>query len=480
VFVFLICGKGFSQTSAIDYSQLKFSADTVKKAIDDLTLELSLKHPGFYRYTSKDEFRKFNDSIKSTFVDSLTELESYLKLKAVVGKIHCLHTGITLPAEYVTYLNNQPNLIPLQIWFKNNRAFIVKNISGNDSLLPGDEIISINRHSVEQILNQLLALIPSDGFNLTLKYRALYLQFPTWYRLMDAEEKFTVVVSRKGLLSTVELTGEKYNQLACDGFLKEPVRPKQLEFRIDGQTAVLTIHSFAKTNIEKGGQHFRPFIEDVFSELERNHIQQLIVDLRDNTGGSDPNAVFFTSYFFDKPFRFWDRIEVTEAIAKQIKGPKLKAFYRVPVQKNSIWLWQKGRFTNEFDFYTEQLPAKKPWRGKTYILMNGFCMSSCADVIAVLSYNKKAIFIGEETGGAYEGNNSGMIPETSVDPFHFTLTVPLQKFYNAVDLSNRQGRGVLPDYTLDPDLNDIIGGEDLYMKKLMELTVTGTSRKHCR
>jgi len=280
-------------------------------------------------------------------------------------------------------------------------------------------------------------------------------------------------VSRKEVLSTVELTGEKYNRLISDGFLKEPERPKQLEFRIDGQTAVLTINTFAKTNIEKGGQHFRPFIENVFSELERNHIQQFIVDLRDNTGGSDPNAVFFTSYFFDKPFRYWDRIEVTEAIAKQIKGPKLKAFYRVPVQKDSIWLWQKGRFTNEFDFYTEQSPAKRPWRGKTYILINGFCMSSCADVIAVLSYNKKAILIGEETGGAYEGNNSGMIPETSVDPFHFTLTVPLQKFYNAVDLSNRQGSGVLPDYPVNPDIKDIIGGEDLYMRKVMELTVMG-------
>jgi C-terminal processing protease CtpA/Prc len=443
-----------------------------------LTLELSIKHPGFYRYTSKVQFTEFNDSIKASIRDSLTELESYLKLKAVVGKIHCLHTGITLPAQYVTYLNNQPNLIPLKIWFKNNRAFIAENFSGNDGLLPGDEIISINRHSVEQILNQLLALIPSDGFNLTLKYRALYLQFPTWYRLMDAEEKFTVVVSRKGLLSTVELIGKKYNLLAGDDFLKEPERLKQLEFKIDGEIAVLTIHSFAKTNIEKGGQHFRPFIENVFSELERNHIQHFIVDLRDNNGGSDPNAVFFTSYFFDKPFRYWDRIEVTEAIAKQIKGPKLKAFYRVPVQKDSIWLWQKGRFTNEFDFYTEQLPAKKPWRGKTYILMNGFSMSSCADVIAVLSFNKKATLIGEETGGAYEGNNSGMIPETSVDPFHFTLTVPLQKFYNAVDLSNRQGRGVLPDYPVNPDLKDIIGGEDLYMKKLTELKVTETGYKN--
>jgi len=44
-------------------------------------------------------------------------------------------------------------------------------------------------------------------------------------------------------------------------------------------------------------------------------------------------------------------------------------------------------------------------------------MSSCADVVAILSYNKKALFIGDETGGGYQGNNSGMTPETKVQPF---------------------------------------------------------------
>jgi len=459
----------YAQVPGSGYARLKFSADTVRFAIDDITRELSVKQPGFYRYTSKDEFKKFNDSVKSTIRDSLTELESYLKLKSVVTKIHCLHTGLNLPQDYKDYLNGQPNLIPLQVWFNKDQAFIVKNFSGNDSLLPGDEIISINGQTIEEILHQLFALIPSDGYDLTMKYRALYLQFPTWFRLINLTEKYKLVINRGGIRSTVFIQGKRFNDLATDGFLKEPVLPKQLEFKIVNQTGILVIHSFAKTMIEKGNQHFKPFIEYVFNELEKYHIQNLIVDLRDNTGGSDPFAEYFTSYFFDKPFRYWDRIEVTEAIAKQIKGVALKAFYRTPVQKDSIWLWQKARHTNEFDFYTEQEPAGNPYKGKTYILINGFCMSSCADVAAVLSYNKKAILIGEETGGAYEGNNSGMMPETEIDPFHFTLTVPLQKYYNAVDLSNHNGRGVMPDQPIYSDIKDLVVGTDLDMNHALDL-----------
>ena len=448
---------------------MKFSADTVRFAIDDITRELSIKQPGFYRYTSKEEFKKFNDSLKSTIKDSLTELESYLKLKSVVSKIHCLHTGLSLPKDYKDFLNSQSNLVPLQVWFTENKAFVVKNFSGNNALAPGDEIMSIDGQSVEAILYRLLPLIPADGFNLTMKYRALYLQFPTWFRLIHQGTTYSLVVSHKGLLSTVQIQGKKFDELAADGFLKEPDLSKQLEFRMVNGTGMLIIHSFARSMIEKGNQHFRLFIEKVFSELEKNQVQDLIVDLRDNTGGSDPYAEYFTSYFFDKPFRYWDRIEVTEAIAKQIRGLAIRAFYRVPVQKDSIWLWQKGRHTDEFDFYTEQLPAPTPYKGRAFILINGFCMSSCADVAAVLSYNKKAILIGEETGGAYEGNNSGMMPETHIEPFHFTLTVPLQKYYNAVDLSHHDGRGVMPDFPVYPEIQEIMEGKDLEMNQALHL-----------
>jgi hypothetical protein len=441
----------------------KFSADTVKQSIDDITKELSLKQPGFYRYTSRNEFNKYIDSVKSTITDSLTEQESYLKLKPLITKIHCLHTGLSLPKDYQKYLDEQPNLIPLQLYFMDHKAWVTKNYSNDQLISPGDEILTINDRPIGSIIDQLLPLIPSDGYNLTMKYRALYLQFPTWFRILRIDNTYTVVLNHHGVDRTAHINGVKYNELARDGFLKEPILSKQLEFKIENNIGILTIHSFARSNIIKAKQNFKSFIDKAFLDLKSNHIQTLIVDLRDNTGGSDPNAVYFTSFFFDKPFRFWDRIEVTSAIAKQIKGITLKALYRVPVQKDSIWLWQKAKHTDEFDFYTEQNPAKNNYSGKTYILINGFCMSSCADVAAVLSYNKKALFFGEETGGAYEGNNSGMIPEWKITPYNFMLSVPLQEFFNYVDFTKNNGKGTIPDYPVYPKIEDMLTGQDELM-----------------
>lgn len=438
----------------------KFSADTVKQTIDDVTKELSLKQPGFYRYTSKEEFDKYIDSVKLTITDSLTESESYLKFKAIISKIHCLHTGISLPENYIDSIHKLPVLFPFQLYFINNKVYVVKNYSDNKSLLPGDEIISINGQNINSIIEQLLPFIPSDGYDLTMKYRALYYQFPTWYRYIDQQENFVTVIKQNDILHTYKIKGSKFNDIAEEGFLKEPVRSKQLEFKIENNIGFLTIHSFGKTDIQKAKQEFKPFINDAFIQLKTNNIQNLIVDLRDNTGGSDPYAEYFTSYFFDKPFRYWDRIEVTEAVAKEIKGIAVTAFYKKPVKKDSVWLWQKGKHTDEFDFYEEQQPAKNNYKGNTYILINGFCMSSCADVAAVLSYNKKAIFIGEETGGGYQGNNSGMIPDTKVTPFNFILSVPLQEYFNYVDTSKNIGRGTIPDYAVYSSTENIIRGND--------------------
>ncbi len=466
---FLVGHISIAQTQSSKFSYEKFSPDTVKRTIDEMTKELSLKHPGFYRYTSKNDFNKYIDSIKNTIEDSLTEMESYLKLKTIITKIHCLHSGISLPEEYKDYLNQQPNLFPFQVYFSDNKAYIVKNYSATTSILAGDEVVSINGQSIEKITAHLLSLIPSDGYNLTMKYRTLYLQFPTWYRSIDLTENFTTVIKQNNIEKSYQIKGAKFNDIVQNGFLREPLRTKQLEFKIENSIGFLTIHSFAQTDIKKAKQDFKEFIDQAFTEIKTNKIQNLVVDLRDNTGGSDSYAAYFTSYFFNKPFRYWDRIEVTDAIAKEIKGIALTLYYRKPIQKDSVWLWQKAKHVHDFDFYEEQKPAQNNFSGKTYVLINGFCMSSCADVAAILSYNKKAIFIGQETGGGYQGNTSGMIPYSKVQPFDFTLTVPLQKYFNSVDTSKNIGRGTMPDYVVNMTITEVLKGDDKELQTTIDL-----------
>ncbi|HEV7423644.1 MAG TPA: hypothetical protein VGO21_00460, partial [Candidatus Paceibacterota bacterium] len=230
----------FAQSKHSDYSNQKFSADTVKHTIYALTKELRLKHPGFYRYNSVANFNSYIDSINSTIKDSLNELEVYRKLKPIIAKIGCLHTGLSLPQEYKNYLNGLPNLFPCKLFFADHKAYVVKNYSTVKEISPGDEIVSINGQGMDKIIDQLFDFIPSDGYNVTMKYRALNLQFPLWYRSIALTEDFSIVVKQNNIEKTYQIKGEKYSDISADGFLKEPIESKQLEFKLDTGFAVLT------------------------------------------------------------------------------------------------------------------------------------------------------------------------------------------------------------------------------------------------
>lgn len=437
--------------------------------MDEAAEALRSFQPGVYRYHTREDFNRYLDSVKATVQVPLTELELYRKLKPLVSRTGCLHTDLITAVNYKGFLNKFPNLLPLQVYCEGERAFVVKNYTTNNGIVAGDEIVAINGRSMPDVLRPLLAAIPSDGYNKTMKYLALYHMFPLWYRsIIEVAGTFTVTIKHNGIPSVHVLPGALKKNIEQDGFLRELHYAKQLEFNIAGNTGILTIHTFANSLIRKGDQHFKAFIDRTFEALNEKGVPDLIVDLRYNTGGSDANAAYFTRFFFDKPYRYWDRIEVTEKVAGKIRG-LAGIWYRKPVKKDSTWLWQKGRRVRDFDFYEEQYPAPNAYKGNVYVLINGFCMSSCADVAGVLSYNRKAVFIGAETGGGFQGNNSGIMPGENLRPSKMVLTIPLQQYFTAVDAGMNFGRGTLPDYPVTMTIDELTSGIDKPMKVAMDL-----------
>ena len=293
--------------------------------------------------------------------------------------------------------------------------------------------------------------------------------------MVEQADRFAVTIVRNGQPEQLTIPAIVKKDMAYNGFLTELTHPKQLEFNIENGIGVLSIHSFAKTDVKKGKQRFKKYIRSCFSELKEKNIEHLVLDLRYNTGGTDANAAYLSKYFFDKPYRYWDRIEVTEAVAKEIKGI-YRLFFKKPVLKDSMWLWQRSWVTKEFNFCRQQKPARNHFTGKTYVLINGFCMSACTELTGVLSYNKKAIFIGEETGGCHQGDNSGMMPETGTLG-GFTMTVPLMKYVTAVDPALNVGKGTLPDHVVLPSVQDLVNNKDVVMEYVMQLIRTSATHQ---
>lgn len=446
----------------------KYHPDSLKRWTTSVMKAISEKHPGFYWYTSKQTFDTLIDSTLQTIQDSLTELDYYRKVKPLFAQIGCMHTGISLSKEYQDHLDKSSTFIPIEIFIDVDRkVLLTKEHDPNHDLPMGSEILSINGQPLSGILNTLLKSVSSDGFNQTEKILLLNHRFSFWYQsIVEVTRTFEIEVRSNGVVRPYTLTGVTKDAFPSLKSLETDYK-KPLEFEVVNSIGILSVHSFAKSTIKDNGQNFKKFTKGVFKQIKREGIKDLIIDLRYNTGGSDGNAAHLASYFFDDPFRYWEKIEVTEALAKEIKGA-VTLIYRKPVKKGDSYQWRKAKLTNEFDYYLIQKPSRNTFEGKAYILTNGLCLSSCSDFVAILSHNKKAMVVGQETGGGFQGNTSGIITTTEI-PTGLRVTVPLQKYTNAVDPTKNFGRGTIPDVEVTPTFENWTTKKDMEMEVVLRL-----------
>lgn len=438
----------------------KHNPDSVRNELHELFTELSLKHPGFYRYNEKVIFDTYIDSTLLTIQEPITELDILRKVKPIIAKIGCLHTGVRLSDTTQQLLDSMPNCLPFTLFYDKGKAIVWKSFSTASPIKVGDVVVKINGKNIKEIYHVLLRNIPMDGYNKTGKYRLLQYTFPEWYRnIVEVTEQFEVELSNGQTFTTTGVL--KDSVFGYSDIVKEPI-----SYTVVNDIALVKIPSFANSYLKSKGQKFEKEIKSLFHRMEDEKRNKLLIDLRSNTGGTDSNPALLTSYFFEQPYRYWDRIEVTPPIAQDVSGSK-SIFYGKPKYKDGVWLWSdKGLMSKEFQYTGVQKPSKTTFNGEVYVLVDGLCMSSCSDFVAIMQANKKATIIGEETGGGYQGNTSGLIPSEQLE-CGLVFDIPLLKYFNSVPGDKNFGRGTIPDIELVPTSDELTVDSD-YMKRVIE------------
>ncbi|HAA18675.1 MAG TPA: hypothetical protein DCR93_11525 [Cytophagales bacterium] len=428
-----------------DAAPVRYAPDSLVTELEGLFDELARKHPGFYRYVTPTDYQRAIDSVLTQIDRPMTELEVYRLVKPLIAKMGCLHTGIMVSDATMTRLNAVPNVMPLQVSYQEGAVFVTRGLHDDLVGQEGAEVLSVNGRPMVEVYQQLLAHIPMDGHNQTGKHAILRSEFALWYR--------TLISDTTSFSLRLRQSGEEFSVivpaiLSADfpSFETQPQDPLQFEIR-EGY-GWLRIQSFAKSYHREQGTRFKAVIDDAFQVLREESMDTLVIDLRGNTGGTDSYASYLVSHLLSGQYSYWDRIEVVPAVAQDVKGTA-RLFYGKPLpptsSQDTLWHWQKsGWFTREFDYYQIQKAVTQPYQGVVYVLIDGLCMSSCADVAAVLHHQGRATFLGEETGGGYQGNTSGMIPSVELDT-GLRVDIPLLKYTNAVNPTVNVGRGTIPD-----------------------------------
>jgi hypothetical protein len=157
--------------------------------------------------------------------------------------------------------------------------------------------------------------------------------------------------------------------------------------------------------------------------------------------------------------RYFDRV-VAKTIEPTFKNEANGSDDRASELRREVTPNPAGGYFVNHPGIAEQAPARRPFLGKVFVLIDGGVFSTAADVCAVTRHLGRATFIGEETGGGYGGNNSGAFANVTLPRSKFQLRLPLYAYWNAVSGSGSNRRGTLPDYVAMTKVANLLGGVD--------------------
>lgn len=470
-----------------------------KKMQKDLSLFKEIRaraNSGLYKYRSKKQIDSIYKWAENKIKTAATHRDFYNIICKLTDYEGSLHNDTSLPKKTQEKLEKENyGYFPLPIkWIQGKWVINYKN----KEIPLGSEITAINDIPISKIIKNLYKYYTTDGLNITGKRTGIRKHFSKYYRLHYGQvNTFNIVYKDKNtaLSKTISIEGISYNSY-YKRFTNRHSKPydnlyyldldtsQKYHYKdLDTQTGLLTINTFSMGN-ETTEEHkaYKEFLDSVFTKIKMTGIENLIIDVRQNSGGSDPNDVITYSYVaarnFQESRQAWIAFNKIPLIRHlDINVPKtLRPFgvgrfnrhfqQRFPVEKNGNFYLSK-----ESSEMKKKMPHKNAFKGTIYLLVSPEVASAGSLFAAMVASNANSIVIGEETMGGYYGHNghtslsyvlpkSGIITDFSID----NIEQDVSQRENQLDK-----RGIIPDYIVPQNFKDFIKNIDTQMRFTLDL-----------
>ena len=471
VLIFFIRGAIFSQ----DKKELIGDFDVYRSILEKV-------HAGLYKYHSKAQVDSVFTVHRRNINEKTTLVDFYKQVSAVLVYIGSLHDEISLPEAEKKKLAMEAAFFPYPVRLVDGKLLI--NAS-EGSIPAGAELLSINGKKVTHMLPDLYKYYTTDGFNITGKAEGFKTRFPWYYRLEygpAASFKIDYQVYNDKQVRQAVLKPVTWNEYAAAyqrrySLVLDTATGDNYSFQlIDSLNAgILTVPSFSLGNgSSKKHAAYKKFLQESFTVLKEKNIRHLIVDIRENGGGSDPNDLLTFFYLAQKPFKenakaftLFQELpykEYSEEDTADIRDLE-ENFHDEHDQLSN------GRYYQNPSYNPYWQPDSLAFKGKIYLLISPAVASAASLFASLVKSEGYAVVIGEESMGGYYGH-TGHNPVAYRLPhsgFSFTVsTVDLVQFVipkNDIPF----GRGIIPDIEVHQSQADFISNRDAVMERTVQL-----------
>lgn len=439
-------------------------------------------HPGLYRYSSKTVINAAFTRLEAATSRPISDLALHREIALMLATIHCDHTKAEMSDAMTAYRKVHPTHLPFRFKIIEGRMIVISNDGQAGAPQAGAEILRINGMPVPTLLLKLAPTVAYDGgtdqaiavklgddsdlqgddFN---EYYPSFFGFPDHWQVT-----WKAIGAQSGTEATLApITFNRWIELpAPDGNYRNEFY-KSITWRMTGKVARLKIDTFVNY---RNPVQATAFLGGFFKAMKEAGTERLILDLRNNGGGSEDVSIALGRYLLPQPFTWSKPVRY-----KAIRYGDLPKYIESWGDTQELFNPPEEQFTRTADGWYDRIPyasgaetsddvstiehALSPDRftGKIVILTGPQNGSGATRSVAQLKERAGALLVGEDGAGSAEGPTSGQI---------FLMTLPNSsvkvRIANAWNRTNIKSwvpnMGVPADVLVIPTLADFQSGRD--------------------
>ncbi|CAM4390299.1 S41 family peptidase [Zobellia nedashkovskayae] len=451
--------------------------------LDDFKIFQSIyekANAGLYKYQNKTKIDSVFLSNKKKINNNTTYREFYNILWNVIDYTGSCHNNLHYEETREEKLKKQNVFFPLPLKHLNDKLYT--NFKYKD-IPVGSQIISVNDIPEKEFSKLISKYASTDGFNTTGKYAFIetsFLGYYIYYAFGEQKQfsiKYKIGASEVKEIQLPAVNIKTFKNNFNNRHLKKYENRKSDDYSyryIDSlKTGLLTVKTFSMGGPDTlSHKKYVKFLDSVFMVIKHKRTNQLIVDVRDNGGGYDPNDLLLYSYLTNRKFK---ENKKAFTIFQDIPFPEYYIdddIKELPIElKEEHTILKDGKYYQNNDFNKYWKPNKNAFQGNLILLIDPFVASAGSLFASLVKSDENTIVIGEETAGGYYGH-TGHIPVNYELPnskliLNFSIVDLEQDVEKLSD--TKYGDGIIPDLNVLQSYQDFLNHKDTQLNFALEL-----------